>query len=51
LKNNQYAGMFKDCYVDQELVGCSGSYDHLDRGLLILAILAGITIIAWYFKR
>jgi hypothetical protein len=28
-----------------------GDYDHSDRGLLILAILAGITIIAWYFKR
>jgi hypothetical protein len=43
--------MFKDCYVDQEWVGCSGSYDHSDRGLLILAILAGITIIIWYFKK
>jgi hypothetical protein len=26
-------------------------YDHSDRGLLILAILAGITIIIWYFKK
>jgi hypothetical protein len=43
--------MFKDCYVNQEWVGCSGRYDHLDRGLLILAILAGIAIIAWYFKK
>ena len=28
-----------------------GDYDHSDRGLLILAILAGVTIILWYLKK
>jgi hypothetical protein len=28
-----------------------GDYDHSDRGLLILAICAGIAIIFWYFKK
>jgi len=26
-------------------------YDHSDRGLLIFAILAGIAVITWYFKK
>ena len=46
-----YAGMFKDCYVDQVWVGCSGDYDHSDRGLLILAIIAGIVLIGFILKR
>jgi hypothetical protein len=37
--------MFKNCYVDQSWVGCSGRYDHSDRGLLILVIFAGISIL------
>ena len=47
----KYAGMFKDCYVDQVWVGCSGDYDHSDRGLLILAIIAGIVLIGFMLKR
>ena len=46
-----YAGMFKDCYVDQVWVGCGGDYDHSDRGLLILAVIAGIVLIGFILKR
>jgi hypothetical protein len=46
-----YAGMFKNCYVDQVWVGCSGDYDHSDRGLLILAVIAGIVLIGFILKR
>ena len=46
-----YAGMFKNCYVDQVWVGCGGDYDHSDRGLLILAIIAGIVLIGFMLKR
>jgi len=51
LKSNQYAGMFKNCYVDQSWVGCSGRYDHSDRGLLILAIFAGITLAVYLVNK
>jgi hypothetical protein len=43
--------MFKNCYVDQSWVGCSGRYDHSDRGLLILAVSAGITLVIYLVNK
>jgi len=38
--------LFRDCYIDDEWVGCYGRYDHSDRWLLIFGII--ISIVAIY---
>jgi len=43
--------MFKNCYVDQSWVGCSGRYDHSDRGLLILAIFVIIAMAVYLANK
>ncbi len=46
----RYAGMFKDCYVDQVWVGCSGDYSHGSRSMLLISIIIG-TIIGYILFR
>jgi hypothetical protein len=39
------------CYLDGNWIGCWGDYDHSDRGLLILAISAGITLAVYLVNK
>ena len=42
-----WLGLDPNCYTGADC----WNYDYSDRGLLILAILAGIVVITWYFKK
>jgi hypothetical protein len=42
-----WLGLDPKCYTGADC----WNYDHLDRWLLIFAIVAGITVITWYFKK
>jgi hypothetical protein len=42
-----WLGLDPNCYTG----GDCWNYDYSDRWLLIFAILAGATIILWYFKK